>query len=50
MEKVIPAFEETHGPRYQALIMVDNSQGHLTYAEDVLLVSQMNVWPGGKQI
>jgi hypothetical protein len=29
--------------------MVDNSQGHLAYAENALLVSQMNVRPGGKQ-
>jgi hypothetical protein len=29
--------------------MVDNSQGHSAYAEDALLVSRMNVRPGGKQ-
>lgn len=29
--------------------MVDNSQGHSAYAEDALLVSRMNVNPGGKQ-
>jgi hypothetical protein len=29
--------------------MVDNSQGHSAYAEDALLVSQMNLKPGGKQ-
>jgi hypothetical protein len=23
-EKIIPAFEQAHGPEYQALIMVDN--------------------------
>jgi hypothetical protein len=38
-----------HGPGYQALIMVDNSQGHLAYAENALLASRMNVNPGGKQ-
>jgi len=27
-EKIIPAFEAVHGAGYQALIMVDNSQGH----------------------
>jgi hypothetical protein len=29
--------------------MVDNSQGHSAYSEDALLVSRMNVKPGGKQ-
>jgi hypothetical protein len=29
--------------------MVDNSQGHCAYAEDALLVSHMNLRPGGKQ-
>ncbi|KAG1803044.1 hypothetical protein EV424DRAFT_1582458 [Suillus variegatus] len=48
-EKIIPAFENTHGPGYQALFMVDNSQGHSAYSEDALLVSRMNVKPGGKQ-
>ncbi|KJA16237.1 hypothetical protein HYPSUDRAFT_193377 [Hypholoma sublateritium FD-334 SS-4] len=48
-EKIIPAFERAHGPGYQALIMVDNSQGHCAYAEDALLVSRMNLRPGGKQ-
>jgi hypothetical protein len=48
-EKIIPAFERAHGPGYQALIMVDNSQGHSAYSPDALLVSQMNVHPGGKQ-
>ena len=48
-EKIIPAFEKVHGPGYQALIMVDNSQGHSAYVEDALLVSRMNINPGGKQ-
>ncbi|KAJ8580330.1 hypothetical protein M405DRAFT_890518, partial [Rhizopogon salebrosus TDB-379] len=48
-EKIIPAFEQAHGPGYQALFMVNNSQGHSAYAEDALLVSRMNVKPGGKQ-
>jgi len=48
-EKIISAFEKAHGPGYQALIMVDNSQGHSAYAEDALLVSHMNINPGGKQ-
>ena len=38
-EKIIPTFERAHGPGYQALFMVDNSQGHSAYAEDALLVS-----------
>jgi len=29
--------------------MVDNSQGHSAYVEDALLVSRMNVQPGGMQ-
>jgi hypothetical protein len=29
--------------------MVDHSQGHAAYAEDALVVSRMNVKPGGKQ-
>ena len=49
VEKIIPAFERAHGPGYQALIMVDNSQGHTAYATDALLTSQMNLRPGGKQ-
>ncbi|TFK32290.1 hypothetical protein BDQ12DRAFT_617331, partial [Crucibulum laeve] len=48
-KKIIPAFKELHGPEYQALIMVDNSQGHSAYSTDALLVSQMNMQPGGKQ-
>ncbi|KAG2155942.1 uncharacterized protein EDB93DRAFT_1101707 [Suillus bovinus] len=48
-EKIIPTFERAHGPGYQALFLIDNSQGHSTYAEDVLLVSRMNIHPGRKQ-
>lgn len=48
-DKIIPVFEREHGPGYQALIMVDNSQGHSAYAVDALLVSRMNLKPGGKQ-
>jgi hypothetical protein len=29
--------------------MVDNSQGHSVYAENALVISCMNVRPGGKQ-
>ncbi|KAI5990947.1 hypothetical protein EDD15DRAFT_2169699 [Pisolithus albus] len=48
-EKIIPAFERAHGPGYQMLLMVDNSQGHSAYAKDALLTSRMNMNPGGKQ-
>jgi hypothetical protein len=48
-EKIIPAFEAAHGTGHQALIVVDNSQGHSAYAEDALLALRMNVNPGGKQ-
>ena len=48
-EKIILTFERVHGPGYQALFLIDNSQGHSAYAEDALMVSHMNVNPGGKQ-
>ncbi|KAF8055963.1 hypothetical protein FPV67DRAFT_1384425, partial [Lyophyllum atratum] len=48
-EKIIPAFERVHGPGYQALFMVDNSQGHSAYSADALVANRMNVNPGGKQ-
>ena len=48
-EKIIPAFEKAHGPGYQALFMIDNSQGHSAYSKDALLSSRMNLNPGGKQ-
>jgi hypothetical protein len=46
---ITPTFEAAHGPGYQALIMVDHSQGHASYAADALLTSWMNLRPGGKQ-
>ncbi|KIM76587.1 hypothetical protein PILCRDRAFT_91517 [Piloderma croceum F 1598] len=49
VEKIIPAFENAHSLGYQALIMVDNSQGHSAYPVDALHVSEMNLRPGGKQ-
>lgn len=49
VEKIIPAFERAHGPGFQLLLMVDNSQGHAAYAVDALLVQRMNMNPGGKQ-
>ncbi|KAH9071006.1 hypothetical protein EDB83DRAFT_2221343, partial [Lactarius deliciosus] len=48
-ERIIPAFERAYSPSYQALIMVDNSQGHSAYSVDALLTSRMNMKPGGKQ-
>ncbi|KAG1800178.1 uncharacterized protein BJ212DRAFT_1450175 [Suillus subaureus] len=48
-EKIIPTFEHACCPRYQALFLIDNSQGHSAYAEDALLVSCMNIHPGWKQ-
>ncbi|KIJ39956.1 hypothetical protein M422DRAFT_257275 [Sphaerobolus stellatus SS14] len=48
-EKFFPAFKKAHGPGYQALVMVDNSQGHSAYAEDALLTTWMNLHPGGEQ-
>ncbi|KAF7308048.1 hypothetical protein MKEN_01167100 [Mycena kentingensis (nom. inval.)] len=48
-EKIIPAFEAAHGPGYQALFLIDNSQGHSAYSEDALLAQRMNLNPGGKQ-
>ena len=49
VKEIISAFEQAHGPGYQALIMVDNSQGHAAYVVDALLTQRMNLWPGGKQ-
>jgi hypothetical protein len=48
-EKIIPEFESAHGAGYQAFFLIDNSQGHSAYSEDALVVSRMNVNPGGKQ-
>ncbi|KIJ38236.1 hypothetical protein M422DRAFT_259146 [Sphaerobolus stellatus SS14] len=48
-ERFFSAFEAAHGPGYQALVLIDNSQGHSAYAEDALLTSRMNMRPGGKQ-
>ena len=49
VEKIIPAFEQVHRAGHQALFFIDNSQGHSAYSEDALLISHMNVKPGGKQ-
>ena len=47
-EKIIPTFEKLHGPGYQALFLIDNSQGHSAYVEDALFISKMNLNPGKK--
>ena len=46
--EIIPIFGKLHSPEYQALIMVDNSQGHSTWPKDALHVQNMNLNPGGK--
>ncbi|KAF9237261.1 hypothetical protein BU15DRAFT_48987 [Melanogaster broomeanus] len=48
-EQIIPTFEKLHGPGYQALFLIDNSQGHSAYAENALVCSRMNVNSGGQQ-
>ncbi|KAF9012340.1 hypothetical protein BDQ17DRAFT_1232750, partial [Cyathus striatus] len=48
-EYIISAFEKAYSPEYQALFLIDNSQGHSAYAKDALLTSRMNLHPGGKQ-
>ena len=48
-EKIIPEFEQLHCPNYQALIMVDNSQGHGIFASDTLWTCDMNFNPAGSQ-
>jgi hypothetical protein len=48
-EKIIPAFEAAHGAGYQALFLIDNSQGHSAYGEDALLISRMNIKPGANR-
>ncbi|CAG8654420.1 14932_t:CDS:2, partial [Cetraspora pellucida] len=47
-ERAISIFERTH-PRKVALFMFDNSCNHNSFAEDALLVSQMNMKDGGKR-
>ncbi|KAJ3765771.1 hypothetical protein FB446DRAFT_767596 [Lentinula raphanica] len=48
-EKFFPAFAAAHGPDAVAAILVDNSQGHSSYAPNALCASEMNLKPGGKQ-
>jgi len=37
-EKIVPAFKKAHGMGYQALFVIDNSQGHSAYLEDALVI------------
>jgi hypothetical protein len=52
-EKIIPAFEEAHKShdedKYQAVFLIDNSQGHAAYPDNALWASEMNLKPGSKQ-
>jgi hypothetical protein len=48
VDKAIPIFERTH-PGKVALFMFDNSCNHNAYADNALVVSQMNLKNGGKQ-
>ncbi|KAG2108725.1 uncharacterized protein F5147DRAFT_745701 [Suillus discolor] len=48
-DKIILTFEHIYGLGYQALFLINNPQGHSAYAKDALLVSRMNINPGGKQ-
>lgn len=48
-EKFFPVFKATHGGGHIAVILVDNSQGHTSYAPDALWISEMNMHPAGKQ-
>ncbi|KIJ19771.1 hypothetical protein PAXINDRAFT_152833 [Paxillus involutus ATCC 200175] len=43
-EKIIPTFKNIHGPGYQALFLIDNSQGHSASAEDALVGRMRNGW------
>jgi hypothetical protein len=47
-EKAIPIFEAMH-PGCVAVFAFDNSTNHRAYASDALLVSRMNLNPGGGQ-
>ncbi|KAF5186994.1 Dde family endonuclease [Thalictrum thalictroides] len=47
-KKAIPIFETLH-PGATAVFAFDQSTAHTAYASDALLVSKMNLRPGGKQ-
>ena len=53
MDLVIPFFKATHvdeaGDPLQGLFLFDNSKCHDIMAPDALVVSLMNVFPGGNQ-
>ena len=48
-ERIIHTFEEALSPRYQVLIIINNSQGHSAYGKYALVATRMNVNPGGNQ-
>ena len=48
LEVAIPIFERAY-PGKQAVFFFDNASSHNAYASDALLVSAMNLGPGGKQ-
>ncbi|KIK54344.1 hypothetical protein GYMLUDRAFT_63279 [Collybiopsis luxurians FD-317 M1] len=48
-EKFFKAFAEAHRPGHIAVLLVDNSQGHSSYAPDAPCAGAMNLKPGGKQ-
>ena len=39
-------FLTAHGPGYQVLFLIDNSQGHLAYLTDALLALHCRVFVG----
>ena len=48
MRVALPIFKLAF-PGCQALFAFDNASNHSSYAKDALLVSNMNLGPGGKQ-
>ncbi|RPB21874.1 hypothetical protein L211DRAFT_888332 [Terfezia boudieri ATCC MYA-4762] len=48
LQVAIPIFERAF-PGKQALFLFDNASNHNAYASDALLVTNMNLGPGGKQ-
>ncbi|RIA81219.1 hypothetical protein C1645_790875 [Glomus cerebriforme] len=47
-EKAIPIFEKLH-PDKISIFAFDNITSHTIYAKDALIVSKMNLKPGGKE-
>ncbi|KAH7890045.1 hypothetical protein F5I97DRAFT_1934816 [Phlebopus sp. FC_14] len=48
-KKIISTFKCAYSAGYQALFLINNSQGHSVYAEDTLVISHMNIKLRGKQ-